>query len=550
MTGNPEAISVLLLPPEREEEMLALAQEWTSAWIIRGAIWVTTSGVTWDGSGVAPPRVEARVIGRNGSATVELFEELSRHEYPLVRLIAVRSVEPGSAANLELDEAVAVIEEHLQLSKPDGTVVQFINLVFSPSKLDGADANILIEKAWTANIVVSPEDRRTGNSFDAFTRHSDPARWNGFVLAHVATASGLWATLPAGPYDEREFDGYMEGTHIQRVVIRGVLTGALVVNVASQAMELVTLDRSPLLDPLIAAGEKDLRLLPPDQQSRAIDDLVGVTLKVGQGQLAYQPVPGPTPLPQRRVGAMRQARELLGFGKDKLVDIPGWCSRKIKQRASRKASKALHGDDSDTQVDVDRILSWEDAQFVDELASINRRREAVLAGLDDPVPARRYDIDGGLFQSIREACFSLIDGSPLPEGHVLSAQIAQGGSPTVVSSVSALVPDWRHTWQPPADLRDALGPNAPSDERNSHWLDVAHTHKWLADMDKRLARLSQRESQLLGRLGELQAEAASTDEQFAQAQADTEYLEDEVRWLEEDLELQSALEGPAGVDDD
>jgi hypothetical protein len=530
--------------------MLALAQEWTSAWIMRGAIWVTTSGVTWDGSGVAPPKVAARVIGRNGSATVELFEELSRHEYPLVRLIAVRSVEPDSAANLELDEAVAVIEEHLQLSKPDGTVVQFINLVFSPSKLDGADASILIEKAWTANIVVSPEDRRTGNSFDAFTRHSDTARWNGFVLAHIATASGLWATLPAGPYDEREFDGYMEGTHIQRVAIRGVLTGAFVVNVASQAMELVTSDRSPLLDPLIAAGEKDLRLLPPDQQSRAIDDLVGVTLKVGHGQLAYQPVPGPTPLPQRRIGAMRQARELLGFGKDKLVDIPGWFSRKVKQRASRKASKTLHGDESDTKVDVDRILSWEDAQFVDELASINRRREAVVTGLDDPVPARRYDIDGGLFESIREACFSLIDGSPLPEGNVLSAQIAQGGSPTVVSSVSALVPDWRHTWQPPADLRDALGPNAPSDERNSDWLDVAHTHKWLADMDKRLARLSQRESQLLGRLGDLQAEAASTEEELAQAQADTEYLEDEVRWLEEDLDLQRALEGPAGADDD
>jgi len=533
-----EAMSVLLLPPEREEELLSLAQEWTSAWMIRSAIWVKASGIAWDSSEVAPPRVMGLVIGRNGSAAVELFDELSRREYPLVRFVAVRSVEPDSPANLELDRAVAVLEEHLRLSKPDGTRIQYINLVFSPSKLDGAEPKLLIEPGWNANVVVSPEDRRSGNSFDSFTRHSETDKWNGFVLAHAATASGLWATLPTGPYDEREFDGFMDGTHIQRVVVRGVLTGALVVNVATQAMEIVGGDASPLTDPLIAAGEEDLRLLAPDEQALALEELVKITLQLGNGQLAYRPPDGPNALPPRRIGAWRQMRELISFSKDKLVDAPGWAIRKIRRRASGKASTTLHGSDSDTQVDVQRILHWEDAQLVDELALLDERRQAVLDGLDDPMPARRYDIDGGLFESIREACFGLLDGSPLPERHVLTPLISRGGSPTVVSSVSSLVPDWRERWEPPGSLTESGSVLSLDRSEPEHWLDVAHTRKWLKDIDKRLERLHQRETQLLTRLGELHSDLSEAEERLREARADTEYLQDEVDWLREDVAAQ------------
>lgn len=534
---NDRVASVLLLPPEREEEILSLAQEWTSAWMIRSAVWVSTSGIRPTGDAVEPPRMTGRVLGRNGSAEVDLFDELSRHEFPLVRFVAVRSVEAGSPGNLELDRAVDLIEEHLRLSKPEGTRIQFINLVFSPSKRDGADSGLMIERAWNANVVVSPEDRRTGNSFDAFTRHTDPERWAGFVLAHTVTAAGLWATLPAGPYDEREFDGYMEGTHIQRVVVRGVLTGALVVNVARQAMEKVSADQSPLADPLIAAGEDDLRLLAPGEEAKALEGLVAIAMELGDGQLAYRPAEGPKPLPRRRIGAIQQTREFLKFSADKVIDSPRWVVRKIRGRSSKKATQLLHGADSDTQVDVDRILSWEDAQFVDEVAELNERREGLLEGLDGALPARRYDIDGSLFEALREACFSLVDGSPLPEGRALTEQVARGGSPTVVSATSIVVPDWRKVWEPPASI---MRPSAQSEGTvTDNWLDVRHSRRWFAEIDKRLEKLSQREEQLLERLGDTTHELSDTEDLLVESQSRVESLRDEVRWLEEDLELET-----------
>lgn len=537
MTGSGSVATVILLPPERQQDLLDLAHEWTAAWLIRSALWVKTSDIVPDSGPLAeaPARVSAVVLGRNGAATVGLFEELSRHEYDLVRFVAVRSVEHGSAANDQLDAAVRTLEDHLKVSKPTSTTIQFINVIVAPSRQAGASSSQLIEAGWNINVIASPEDRRSPNSFDVFTRHSDPGPWAGFVLAHTVTASGLWATIDAGPYDESEFDGFMEGTHVQRVAIRGVLTGALVVNVARQAMIMAARDESPLTDPLIAIDEQDLRIMGPEDESGAISEAIEFTLRLGGGQLAYRELPDPPKITRTRLGFIAQVAEVSRFGVDKIKETPRWFARIFQRKVSVKTTAELHGSDGDTQVDVQRVLDWDDAELADAVAGINRQREAVVAEFDAPVTARRHDIDGPLFESLRQSCFALLDGSDFPEGFVLQGVQAQGNAAPVVASVSRVIPDWAHTWSPSEEVEEALGSFAQVQGQPTHWLDVDFASAWDDELSRRRDRLARREGELRRRLGDLQNKKQRNAEVLEEAALACDALRDEINWLEEDL---------------
>ena len=537
MTESSSVATVVLLPPEREQDLLDLAREWTSAWLIRSALWVRTSDIIPDSGPLdeAPPRVNAVVLGRNGIATVRLFEELSRHEYDLVRFVAVRSVEQGSPANDQLDAAVRTLEDHLRVSKPTSTTIQFINVIVAPSRQGGASAAHLIEPGWNINVIASPEDRRSPDSFDVFTRHSDPGPWAGFVLAHTVTAAGLWATIDLGPYDESEFDGFMEGTHVQRVAIRGVLTGALVVNVARQAMAMAAADESPLTDPLIAIDEQDLRVMQLDDEERAISEAIEFTLRLGGGQLGYRPLPDPPEIVRTRIGFTSQIAEVSHFGLDKIKETPRWIARLFRRRVSTQVTSELHGDHGDAQVDVQKVLDWEDAELVDAVAEINRQREAVVSELDAPVTARRHDIDGPLFESLRQSCFALLDGSAFPEGFTLRGIHAEGNAAPVVASVSRVIPDWAHTWSPSEEVEEALGSFAQVQGQPSHWLDVGFASAWDDELSRRRDRLATRENELRRRLGDLRHKKQRNAETLEESALACDALRDEISWLEEDL---------------
>jgi len=537
MSDQPAVATVVLLPPERQDDLLALAHQWTAAWLIRSAIWLTPDDITADDAFIpdAPPRVRAWVIGRNGAAEVQLFDELSRGELDLLRFVAVRSVEPGQAVNEGLDEAVRTLEQQLRVSKPERTRAQHINLIFAPSMQDGGSATHLVEPGWNANVVVSPEDRRTPNSFDAFSRHSDPKQWAGFMLAHTVTAAGLWGTVPTGPYDDDDFGGFMEGTHLQRVSVRGVLTGALVVNVGLQAMRMAVRDESPLADPMVAIGEGDLHLMAPQQESNAVADLVELVLSLGGGQLMCHPAPGPPPRPKVRVKFLRQVREVIAFGWDKLIDTPGWYARKSRLRTSRKMTERLHGADADVEVDVSGVLSWEDSQHREEIATLNKRREAVLAEFSGSVPARRFDVDGLLFESIRQSCFALLDGSDLPEGATMQRIWADSGQPLIVHSTSTLIPDWKAHWTPPEAFAAELEGHTQLLQEPRNWLDVEFVGEWVAELDKRAARLSEREGVLRERLGDVRTSLQLNSDLLDDAAAEVDLLHEEVAWLRDDI---------------
>jgi len=389
---------------------------------------------------------------------------------------------------------------------------------------------------------VSPEDRRTPNSFDSFSRHSEPERWAGFMLAHTVTAAGLWGTVSTGPYDDQSNRGYHNETFLQRVAVRGVLTGALVVNVGLEALRMAAQDVSPLADPIVAFGENDPRVMTPEQESQAVDELVSLVLSLGDGQLRHHKGPVPPPRAKVRVGLLRQIHEVIDFGWDKLIDTPGWFVRKARVRTSRQVTERLHGSDSDVEVDVAGVLGWEDAQHRDEIALLNERREVVLAGFSDSVPVRRFDVDGLLFESIRESCFALLDGSALPEGQTMSRIWADVSQPLIVHSTSTLIPDWRERWQPPAAYAAELRRHSHLLREPRNWLDVEFADQWAAEFDLRTARFSERDSVLRERLGDVRTSMHMNSDLLDDAASDADLLHEEVVWLREDI---AAYEAPA-----
>lgn len=531
--------TLVVIPPEREDELLDLARQWTAGWMIKSALWVRPSDLIPDEqfNPDAPPRVMATIIGRNGSASVELFEELGRQPYDLLRLIAVRSVEPGIAVNAELDKALDVLRLHLHdYSKPEGTELTFTNLIFSPTHQGGASANHLIEAGWNMNVVVSPENRPTPQSFDAFSRHSDPKKWAGFVLSHVVTAAGLWATVNASPYDDARVPESQTHVYLQRLSIRGVLTGSLVVNVALAAMDSVAKDVSPLADPLISVEEEDLRLMSPEEEEYAVQDLIRIALELEGGQLAYAPASGFQTPARNRIGFVRQMGELARFGWDKFVDSPRWVIRKIKSRTSRRTTAALHGADGDIEVDVAGILHWEDAAFADEIQNLNQRREAIRARFAEPIPALRFDVNANLWTSLREISFSLLDGSPMPAGARLSDRIAQSSTPSVVSSLGCLYPDWQSVWIPPIEVAQELAESKRLPKEPVSWLDISFSEAWLGELDRRINRLAERDQVLRQRLGATSAELTIATEELYERETEMETAEQEVAWCRDDLE--------------
>ena len=272
-----------------------------------------------------------------------------------------------------------------------------------------------------------------------------------------------------------------------------------------------------------------------DEEAKAITDLIRVTLQLSGAQLSYKPVADPPILPPRKLGFFTQVRDICEFGLDKIRDTPAWFSRLFRGKASRKATAEFHGEGSDTRVDAGGILSREDADLTDAVAELDQQRELMLAKFEEPVTARRHDVDGPLFESVRQAGFALLDGSPLPEGHAMRTVWAPEEKAPVVRSITSIVPDWKDSWTASDAVQSDLGSFARLQGKPSHWLDVDFTHAWRDELGRRVSRLGEREGMLRQRLGAARLERQMLGEELEEVSARADALRDEVRWLSEDL---------------
>lgn len=243
------SVSVILLPSGDEGvQLLKLAKEWTSAWVLGPAFWILDTQIREIEGGVIPD-VNAFFLGRDemgapSEREVSLFWALGAQEFSLIRLIAVRCKQ-SRAAQAITSEKVSLLAQALDLSRPDvsekthhghlGTELKKINLIFSETKEKGTIPSSIVEPAWDANILASPEDRPTPGSFDAFVQQDE--HYAGFVLANIASAAGIWSGLEKSTFEMAEIVPNRAQIRMQRVFIRAVATDKLSGDLARYALD-------------------------------------------------------------------------------------------------------------------------------------------------------------------------------------------------------------------------------------------------------------------------------------------------------------------------
>lgn len=248
--------TIILVPEGRYDELRALAARWVDAYLIEPVLMIRT-GVTArtmpPGDSVPVVAADHLVRGRVDPVAdlAKWLEDPRRPTPELLRVIDV--VMPREHAVTWLidprEDARAIAE--VLMDSANRLPVHRVAVLVKPSAHRAARGALLREDGdvpqprWEVNVLASPENRGRPGGFDAFVRASDSDELNGFALAHVATAGGLWSGVRNGPFDhvQKGTRGHLE---VQRVLVRGVLLGTRRLMAATIGAALVVSDPGPL----------------------------------------------------------------------------------------------------------------------------------------------------------------------------------------------------------------------------------------------------------------------------------------------------------------
>ncbi len=614
-------VPVILLPGEpRGGRLLDVIEQWTRSWLLAPALWIRVEDVLDEAGEYAvattgrPPRITGHVIGHNGRRTVDVFRELGRGEVSILRMLVVRwvddFVDPAlTTHDARQDQTLEVLSEFVKLSQPDerrtatgetvGTRVVKANLVFAPTNRLGGSRLHLLERKWNVNIVVAPEDRPTPSSFDAFTRDTDEARMDAFILANVATAAGLWPGLNKSVYELDTADLNARGQEVcvaQRVNVRAVLSDALAFRTAQRALVDSVRAESPLLDPLIASNVSTLEVLDPADNEEAVARMVGLTMRIDNGRLGYR---RRDLLPYRKIrrGIWASIWAFFKFFMDKLLATPGWIFDMITTKASKKATAALHGEEGaeevDASLDFGRSRSRLDRQIGQQAEQLEQRKEQLRRQFAEPLTLGKRDLAPKMWSEIRTLIFSVLDGSTIPDlsksapqrsaGRsddlaILGSQalatraaaparkgrrkkreesnsqagtfmpettqamqsreitmVSEQGHPKVIGDVGFVCPDPSDRWVPPAGVLTTFRPSTVTDD-GVQWLSTSEAERWIREVEKRIEFTEQRIAAQMESLSTIETEVAEQEHLLEVASSEAYSAQIEYESLVEEAE--------------
>ena len=508
-------VSVVVLPSGRDgEELLEIAKQWTASFVLGPALWVQDHHIP-ESTGQAPD-VRALVLGRDKAgepefSEVNLFWALGSQEFSLVRMLAVRS-EQKPEVQAATTAKVRLLEKYLEASrpatrgldraKPIGTQMVKLNLVFSPTGDAKRIPQSVIEASWDANIVAAPEDRPTPGSFDAFAQRND--RYYGFVLAHVATAGGLWAGLPKSTYELGGDHAIADRARFQRVFIRAVATDKLSGDLAKWA-----LDKAATPDSEATLGKVSGRQIAavrtsqiPERVSELVEYLMTGT---GGDDFKYRPLPGTRWRDESRTNLIKKLSIRIGDFTEGLKYIPRYLVEVVNQRID----KDIHEEES-----IGYLPSRLDPRFkiADTKEAINQPRPKV-----DPSSAN-------LWQHVRETFSSAVD-SP-SNFHLPPALDAGDGKRLILGETESVLPNPENEWNE-TELAVAAGVTLD----RVGWIDSELAQDHLDLLHDKRVELGPRISEAKAEVDELKAQLKSYREAEQEAmlaleQAEIELAED------------------------
>ena len=511
--------SVILLPGGTTgTELEKLVAEWTKSWMLKPAFWISEGQIQESPDG--PPRIMARVTGRNGSQVVDLFSQLSRLDIKSIRVIAARVVGPDEKLDRQQDAAVSVIEKYIEQSRPIitrsggsevGIKVLKINLIFAPTEQKGASYTELLESHWNVNLVVAPEDRATPTSFDGFTRYADNEKMNGFILSNIAATAGLWSGQKQSVFELENQNSDLSPSHnqvrVMRTFIRGILSEGLSIRVAAEALRRAGNADESRIDGLRTVPNPMLASYEKEKSLEVINQMVEDTLKFQNEALKYKRISLNSELEQNASGVFAALKLFLRNSWSLTKVLPLWIFAAIWNLIARAVTLKLFGargrEVAKGTIDFPKTDLDKDAAR--NLIEIQERRVKIEAVLDNWPRNTLRKSEPGLWQDLRKIVLGRMDGSSLPVG--LEHEKDSSGI-RVLGDLNQVLPSLHEKWNLPDDIQRTL----ESDPRSANWQEMDVLAGIEEFLQSRIA-LAQAEADSLGvRITELNLEVTKINQ--------------------------------------
>jgi hypothetical protein len=495
---HPSARSLVLVPSPLAEELLRLAHDWVAAWVADPFL-VVVLGDGSVGSQRPVPDVTAQLIGRDGSVSVDLLDELTERPAELLRVVGI-TVGDGllGTEGTSIHREATQVERMLRQSASTHNRIVAMNLVVTETGSTRLDAQQLLLAKWDLNVLASPENRTGLESFDAFTRRSRPRDLNGFILAHALTIVGQWSGMTSGPFDSASPRRANDGTDLQRISVRGVLAQDFLVDLAQQVLEMLVQQETPLRDPTIRAqlSEQQARLIPvPDSKvDEAVSLLTAFVLDDVTGQpLRYRPQ-ARIPHSRSKVPAMQAVRSFGRFAFDKVRVLPKWAIYRTRVSLQSRTGRTLHGEDGADLIVTALDPFGDAAEFQRDIEEAVALRERGLAALASPpaVTLDGPDTYANLWSSLREAAFRALDGGAVQRTGALEERLKERRLDGALPDVTLVCPDAREPWSPHSEVAALVEAETRELPLTVGWLDVDEAARWAEVLESLAATYDER----------------------------------------------------------
>jgi len=477
--------SIVLLPSSAKgERIFALAKEWTQTGLLRPAMWLDLDHVTLAGN--APPIVPVKVLGlapdrELHEIEVDLFGQLAQHELSIVRMVALRYLTEDKSTHVRQNDLVRDVGYYLERSLPlpvnqtgkkeAKTRYIRLNVVVQPTQPTGLQQEQVLEGSWEANLIVSPEDRRSPWTSDAFVREGD--QLDAFALAHIATAAGLWNGLPRGAYDEvATGEGQSGKIIVPRLFVRAVSSDGLARRVSTKVLsEFADAGMSTRAGNL-SISIPGTRAIPENQVYEYQNWVIENIFQLDDGRLQYAGIAPVPSISKVKILELNQLAHFFKFSGNKVSQIPKWTWQVIRAALGRKLTRSLQGDDGLATVGIE-IDTDPDARDRALMGRLNRIQEQLVQLDLEPslVALEKVSAESSpaLWSGMRRLFFGMLDGSELPPK--VGIPLFENEK-LVFERVSDLVFDPEHVWEAKINPADTdvtrVSISEPQEVANAH----------------------------------------------------------------------------------
>jgi hypothetical protein len=420
-------LTLVVLPDgELGDLFLDTARQWTGLSLISPALWVRPMDA--DVASV-PMRQKALVLEHDGvvgcdETEVDVFELLSsRERIAKLRVITVTpllSRDTETAEHLDKSQALRdyisksmVLPSSGQSGAESYPTVEFLNLIVSPTE-HSETKKILNADGYLATFIASPEDRATPLSADGFIREDELLKFVRFAMMHVATVGGLWSGLSDGILDLVRKDSFRPSSiYVSRVFISGILTEGLAARAVARVLERVSNPDSGFVNPFTNMPIEGTAPITAEEREAYLTLLLNTVMAFEGNALRYS-APIELRNPDQIKTTMKGALKDFGsFAGAKLKSLPLSIGRTFVWWITGIFNRLFFGGTKGHAVveAKDPNLDSIDAQLVSAWEQVGELRAKADEVLKMPATFSGLRVTPQLWANIREAIFSLLDGS-------------------------------------------------------------------------------------------------------------------------------------------